>query len=80
VDDAVVVADPAEPLRGATVEGRIVRQVTGVAWFVDDDGRRHWIATGGTWNCLGGDEAVAADNLPGWAVATLPLAGPARCP
>ena len=80
VDDARMVVDPAEPLRGAAVAGHIVRQATGVAWFVDDDGRRHWIASGGTWNCLGGDGAVAADNLPGWAVATLPLAEPARCP
>jgi hypothetical protein len=79
-DDAVVVADPAEPLRGAAVAGHIVRQATGVAWFVDDDGRRHWIPSGETWDCLGGAGAVAADNLPGWAVATLPLAEAARCP
>jgi hypothetical protein len=80
VDDAVVVPDPSAPLRGTAVAGHIVRQATGVAWFVDDDGRRHWIATGGTWDCLGGDAAVAADDLPGWAVATLPLGAPARCP
>jgi Protein kinase domain len=80
VDDAVVVEDPGEPLRGVPVAGHIIRQATGVAWFVDDESRRHWIATGGTWNCLGGDDAVVADDLPGWAVATLPLAEPARCP
>jgi uncharacterized protein with LGFP repeats len=79
-EEAVVVPDPAEPLRGAAVAGHIVRQATGVAWFVDDDGRRHWIPSVETWNCLGGDDAVAADNLPGWAVATLPLAEAARCP
>ena len=79
-DDAVVVADPAEPLRGASVARHIVRQVTGVAWYVDGEGRRHWIPSGETWACLGGDEAVVADNLPGWAVATLPLAEAARCP
>src|SRR5262245_49428539 len=79
-DDAVVVPDPAEPLRGAAVAGHIVRQVTGTAWFVDDDGRRHWIPSGETWDCLGGADAVAADDLPGWAVATLPLADAAQCP
>jgi hypothetical protein len=79
-EDAVVVPDPAEPLRGAAVAGHIVRQETGTAWFVDEDGRRHWIPTGATWDCLGGADAVAADNLPGWAVATLPLAEAARCP
>jgi len=78
--DAEVVADPAGPLRGTAVAGHIVRQVSGVAWLVDAGGRRHWIATGEIWSCLGGDAAVAADDLPGWAVATLPLAGPARCP
>ncbi|HEY7072655.1 MAG TPA: hypothetical protein VH479_21175, partial [Acidimicrobiales bacterium] len=80
VDDPVVVRDPAGPLRGTAVAGHIVRQAAGVAWFVDADGRRHWIATDGTWSCLGGDAAVAADDLPGWTVATLPLAGRARCP
>jgi hypothetical protein len=34
----------------------------------------------GTWQCLGGDGVVAADALPGWAVATLPLGAPATCP
>jgi Protein kinase domain len=79
-ENAVVVPDPAEPLRGAAVAGHIVRQATGTAWFVDDGGRRHWIPSGETWDCLGGADAVAADNLPGWAVATLPLAEAARCP
>ena len=79
-DVVVVVPDPAGPLRGVTVAGHIVRQVGGVAWFVDASGRRHWIAPGDTWSCLGGDAAVAVDDLPGWAVATLPLAAPARCP
>jgi uncharacterized protein with LGFP repeats len=80
VDDAVVVRDPARALQGAAVAGHIVLQTTGVAWFVDASGRRHWIAPGDTWSCLGGDAAVAVDDLPGWAVATLPLAAPARCP
>jgi serine/threonine protein kinase len=80
VDEAVVVRDPTRPLRGAAVAGHIVLQTTGVAWFVDASGRRHWIAPGDTWSCLGGDAAVAVDDLPGWAVATLPLAAPARCP
>ena len=79
-EDALVVPDPAEPLRGTAVAGHIVRQVTGTAWFVDEDGRRHWIPSGEAWDCLGGADAVAANDLPGWAVATLPLAEAARCP
>ena len=79
VDDAVVVTDRDEPLDDVDVTGHIVRQTTGTAWWVDRRGTRHWIATGDSWNCLGGDEAVAADNLPGWAVATLPLGEQARC-
>ncbi len=79
VDDAVVVTDRDEPLDDVDVTGHIVRQTTGTAWWVDRRGTRHWIATGDSWNCLGGDEAVAADNVPGWAVATLPLGEQARC-
>jgi hypothetical protein len=57
-----------------------VRQTSGTAWWVDEDGARHWIPDGDVWRCLGGDGAVALDQLPGWAVATLPLEEAATCP
>jgi hypothetical protein len=82
VESAVVLDDAAAaaPLEGAVLEEHIVRQTSGTAWWVDDDGARHWIPDGEVWRCLGGDGAVALDQLPGWAVATLPLEEPATCP
>jgi hypothetical protein len=82
VDTAVVLdgTEAAAPLRDTEIGEHIVRQTSGSAWWVDADGARHWIPDGGTWQCLGGEDAVALDHLPGWAVATLPLADPATCP
>jgi Protein kinase domain len=79
VEDAVVVDDRDDQLEGVDVTGHIVRQDTGTAWWVDDEGARHWIATGDDWSCLGGDDAVAANDVHGWAVATLPLGEAATC-
>lgn len=76
----VVPADRTGPLGDPQPRRGIVRQVTGTAWWVDARGRRHWIPDGGTWDCLGGAGAVAADDLPGYAVATLPLGMVATCP
>lgn len=80
IETALLLDDPKEPLRGVTVTGRIVRQASGSAWWVDAGGDRHWIPDGATWDCLGGAAAVAIDQLPGWAVAALPLGDPATCP
>lgn len=71
--------DPRAMLHGIHLEGRLLRQPTGTAWFVDERGRRRWIADGATYACLGGDGAIAANDLAGAAVATLPLGPPARC-
>ena len=79
VEDAVVVEDRDDQLEGVDVTGHIVRQDTGTAWWVDDEGARHWIATGDDWNCLGGDDTVAANDVHGWAVATLSLGEAATC-
>jgi hypothetical protein len=78
VESAVVLDAAArdEPLAGIEIHERIVRQPSGTAWWVDADGVRHWIPDGEGWYCRGGDQAVAAGEVPGWAVATLPL-GPA---
>jgi hypothetical protein len=59
---------------------RIVRQAHGPAWWVDHRGHRHWIPDGVVEACLGGDAPEAKDDLPGWAVGTLPLGAPATCP
>src|SRR5262245_10538293 len=58
----------------------IVRQATGPAWWVDRAGVRHWIPDDATLTCLGGDTAIVGDDLPGWAVAALPLGPPTACP
>lgn len=70
----------AAPLAGVAVRGHLVRQGSGVSWWVDAEGVRHWVPDAEVWYCRGGDEAVAADELRGWAVATLALGPPARCP
>jgi hypothetical protein len=80
VETALLLVDPAEPLQGVEIDERIVRQTSGSAWWVDADGARHWIPDGAIWACLGGAAAVAIDQLPGWAVASLPLGDPAACP
>jgi hypothetical protein len=80
VVEAVVVDGDGGLLGDPPPRRRIVRQGQGMAWWVDSRGRRHWIPDGGVWACLGGDAAVAADDLPGWAVGSLPLAEPAVCP
>lgn len=80
VDTAVLVDDRSSALPEVPIRERILRQASGTAWWIDVAGTRHWIPDGGTWQCLGGDAVVAADALPGWAVATLPLGPPATCP
>lgn len=61
------------------IRGRILRQHTGTAWFVDQQSYRRWIPDDATWECLGGDGNVAIHDAPGWAIATLPLGPPASC-
>ncbi len=73
-------AAAAGPLAGLELDGGIVRQEGGASWLVDDEGARHWIPDAATFRCNGGASAVVADEMSGWAVATLPLAEPATCP
>jgi hypothetical protein len=82
VENATVLTPTAaaEPLAGLDLEGRIVRQPGGASWLVDDEGTRHWIPDAATFRCNGGARAVAAEEVSGWAVATLPLGEPATCP
>lgn len=41
----------------------------GTAWWITDDGDRRWIPSGDVWFCLGGEDVVIANDLPGWAIA-----------
>jgi hypothetical protein len=59
---------------------RIVRQRNQTSWWVDADGTRHWIPDRETFQCLGGRDVVARRDMPGPAVAQLPLGAPVQCP
>jgi hypothetical protein len=63
-----------------SIRGHLLRQADATAWLVDGEGRRLWVPDGETWNCLGGDAARVGLDLPGYAIATLPFGGQARCP
>jgi transcriptional regulator with XRE-family HTH domain len=57
----------------------ILRQTDGTAWWIDSSHRRWWIPDGGTWECLGGWNRVAKNDVPGFAIRTLALGGQATC-
>jgi hypothetical protein len=62
-----------------TIRGHILREPDGTAWFISATGQRLWIADGPTWDCLGGDSKRISQDLPGYAVASLPFGGQAQC-
>ncbi|MCC6227050.1 MAG: serine/threonine protein kinase [Microthrixaceae bacterium] len=75
----VEVLDPGAALQPhGDLNGRVLRQAGGHAWFVDADGR-HWIGSGGAWGCVEADKRQIQADIPGYAVATLPLGPPVRC-
>jgi hypothetical protein len=81
VIEVVPVDDPGAALVPlGDVRGKILGQPTVTSWFVDGAGVRHWIADGPTWECLGGQANVASEDIPGYAIWTLPLGAPATCP
>jgi hypothetical protein len=75
---------PVPPL-GASLEplgdlrGKILRQTTGTAWYVDRERRRRWIPDGETFGCLGGERVLAGKNVPGYDIWTLPPGPQATC-
>jgi hypothetical protein len=78
--ELVPVADPGAELAAlGELANTGLRQADGTAWWIGEDGRRYWIATGGVYDCLipGGDESVGA--VRGYAVSTLPYGGHAEC-
>ncbi|NLA37536.1 MAG: hypothetical protein GX868_17865, partial [Actinobacteria bacterium] len=79
-DDVTVrYVDPAGELaRLGDVEGRVLRQSNGTAWYVSD-GVRRWIPDGDTWGCLQADKRILQGDVPGYAVAAIPLGDRARC-
>ncbi len=68
------------PVPLADAAGRILRHADGTSWFIGTDRQRYWIPDGGTWGCLGGWQNVAANEVPGWAIASIPDGGRASCP
>lgn len=62
-----------------SMRGHLLRQADATAWFVDDEGRRLWIPDGMIWDCLGGEAARVGPDLRGYAIASLPYGGQARC-
>lgn len=78
--DVHIVDDPGAALADAgDLRGRVLHQSGSTAWFVDEQGRRRWIADGATWECLRAADVRLPDEIPGYAVATLPMGPPARC-
>lgn len=72
--------EPAKSLPPARARRRrILRQADGTAWWITAADERRWIPDGGTYECLGGDAVLAADGVPGAAIATLRLAEWATC-
>lgn len=83
--EIVVVDDPASSLP-PDLEGVIIRQSDGTAWWIPEPGQRLWIHDGGTWDCLGGIDLIAHNTsdvkmteTPGYVVATLTYTENASC-
>lgn len=65
---------PPEDRREATIA-----QPSGIAWWVDATDRRWSIRSEQVKACLGGQEAIVDETVPGYAVAQLEYAGVADC-
>lgn len=57
----------------------ILTQPSGIAWWVDGADRRWLIRSDRVKRCLGGEDAVVDDEVPGYAIAQLELGGVAGC-
>lgn len=76
----VEVPDPGAALEPhGDLNGRVLRQAGGQSWFVGSDGQRHWIGTIQAWGCAEADKRQIQADIPGYAVATLPMGPPVRC-
>lgn len=76
----VIIDDPAAALEPfGEIEGRVLRQAGGTAWYIGDDRRRHWIGDTGVWGCIDAEARRLAGDVAGYAVATLELGPPATC-
>ncbi len=63
---------------GTLTEG-IIRSPDGTAWWLDAEGRRHWIPSAEVWHCLGGDAVVIDQEAPGWFIGSFPPEENAAC-
>jgi hypothetical protein len=68
------------------LSGKLLGQDNGVAWWVDDEGRRHWVPDQPTWTCLGGEDNYAKREdgeriraVPGYVIFQLPVGDLADC-
>jgi hypothetical protein len=78
--EVTLVGDPAAELPPPPSRRRhILREPDGTAWWIDAQDRRHWIASAEVWQCLGGEAVAFSEDVPGYAIATLPLAPHAAC-
>jgi hypothetical protein len=78
--EITLVDDPAAELPSPAARRRhILREPDGTAWWIDARDHRHWIATTEVWKCLGGDAVAFPEDVPGYAIAVLPLAPHAAC-
>lgn len=57
----------------------IIRSVDGTAWWLDAEGRRHWIPSAEVWHCLGGDAVVIDQEAPGWFIGSFSPEENAAC-
>ena len=57
----------------------ILREPDGTAWWIDGRRFRWWIPDGGTWECLGGWNRLAQNNVPGYAIEAFAVGGQATC-
>lgn len=59
--------------------GTIV-EVSGVSYYVDIDGVRHWISSTGDWNCATWNLSAPSSLMRGWQIARVPLGPVFVCP
>lgn len=78
--DLIAVQDPIGDLESyEPVEGRVLRQVGGQAWYVDEQRVLHWIRDGETWSCLDASSLVIDADIPGYTIAALGAGRNAEC-
>lgn len=55
-------------------------EVVGTSYYVDDQGIRHWLATGSDWSCATYDLRARSQKVRGWVAARFPVGPAFVCP